>query len=294
VIALYQMVKVASISWVEAARSAAVSEGSEPFHCHYIMQCNLERVKAVYNRPAEQQTIANMMFPRNLLRAGAAAGKALAAACEKRERIRVASGMRDPVARSISLIIFFRDFYGHISRPLNPKVTLSADYVIAALQENWRWVLECREPEQTFEWLLWYMTGAFRTWFAEEMSSAFGVDVLEDAFPVAEGTQKINTSSAEIFFYRMEDMFPEAPAYRALLAEASAFLETPLDLFPSVNTSWTRRSREISAEVRRRFWLPSDMLDAIYSEPAVRHFYTDDEIAAFRKRWLKREADAPA
>jgi hypothetical protein len=72
-----------------------------------------------------------------------------------------------------------------------------------------------------------------------------------------------------------------------LLAEASKFPEATVAEFPVANTSDARRSCALSEEVRRQFWLPEDMLDAIYNEPMVRHFYSRDEIAASRRNWIK-------
>jgi hypothetical protein len=65
------------------------------------------------------------------------------------------------------------------------------------------------------------------------------------------------------------------------------FSRTALTSFPNVNTSTTRRSRALSEEVRRQFWLPDEMLDAIYGEPVVQHFYDRDEILAFKQRWSR-------
>jgi len=285
VILIYQMAKVASRSWVEAAKPSAAKENSLPLHCHYVVPRNRERVEAVFALPAAHQTIANMLMPRNLLRVGASVWEQLQMARQKHEKVRVISGMRDPVARSISLIVFMSDFYGHVSRPLSPSAVLSPEYVMNALQETWKSVLERREPDQTFEWLLWYSTDAFRTWFADEFGAALEVDVVRGRFRSQEAIQRMNTPSADIFVYRVEDMFAEALGRSRLLAQASAFLETPLTSFPSVNTSTTRRSRELSAELRRQFWLPADTLDAIYGEPIVQHFYDREEILAFKQRW---------
>ncbi len=284
-ILVYQMAKVASRSWVTAAKFAPDAEGSLPIHCHYVVPRNRERMQALLGLPPAQQTIANMLFPRALLREGASVWGQIESARQKQEKIKVVSGMRDPVARSISLIVFLSDFYGHVSRPLSPHVAMSADYVVASLQENWRLVLERREPGQTFEWLLWYLTDGFRNWFADEIGVAFGVDVLKGAFQAQEAVQRISTSLANILIYRVEDMLPEASGCARLLAQASTFLETTLTSFPAVNTSSTRRSRALSEEVRRKFWLPADMLDAIYGEPVVQHFYTPAEILGFKKRW---------
>jgi hypothetical protein len=285
VILIHQMAKVASRSWVEAARPAAAKEGSTPFHCHHVVPCNRERIEAIFRLTGPRQTIANMYFPRYLQRSSASAWNEMELARQRREQIRVVAGMRDPVARSISLMVFLCDFFGHVSRPLSPRVALSTEYVIGALQENWKWVLERSEPKESFEWVLWYLTDAYRTWFSSELGAAFGVDVLKGTFQRPEAMQRISTSLADILIYRVEDMLPEALGYPRLLAQASTLLETPLTSLPNVNTSSTRRSRELSAEMRRRFWLPADMIDAIYGEPVVQHFYDRDEILAFKKLW---------
>jgi hypothetical protein len=287
VIFLYQMPKAASRSWIEAAKTALAAENAVPIHCHYAHPSNRDRIAAVFALPTAQQTIANMLMPRALLRMGASAWAQIESAWQGRENIRVVSGTRDPVARSISLIVYMADFFGHVSSPLNPRADMSADYVVSYLQETWRWVLERREPDQTFEWLLWYMTDGFRSWFASELGVVFGVDVLKGAFERQDAMQRMNTSSADVMIYRVEDMRPEASGYARLLAQASTFLGTSLNSFPNVNTSTTRRSRALSEEVRRQFWLPDEMLDAIYGEPVVQHFYDRDEILAFKQKWSR-------
>jgi putative capsular polysaccharide synthesis protein len=287
VIFLYQMPKAASRSWIEAAKTAPVAENAVPIHCHYALPSNRDRIAAVFALPTAQQTIANMLMPRALLRMGASSWAQIQSAWQGRENIRVISGTRDPVARSISLIVYMADFFGHVSAPLNPRADLSADYVVSYLQETWRWVLERREPDQTFEWLLWYMTDGFRSWFASELGVVFGVDVLKGVFERQEAIQRMNTSSADVLIYRVEDMRPEASGYARLLAQASTFLGASLHSFPNINTSTTRRSRALSEEVRRQFWLPDEMLDAIYGEPVVQHFYDREEILAFKQRWSR-------
>ncbi len=199
-ILIHQMAKVASQSWVEAAKLAAATESSLPIHCHYVVPCNRERMKAVFSLPAPQQTIANMLIPRDLLRVGASVWGQIESARQRQEKIRVVSGMRDPVARSISLIVYLCDFYGHVSRPLSPRTAVSPDYVIGALQENWRLVLERKEPGQTFEWLLWYSTDAFRSWFADELGAAFGVDVLQGEFRRQESMQRMSAPLSGHFY----------------------------------------------------------------------------------------------
>jgi hypothetical protein len=285
VIVIHQMAKVASQSWVQAAKTSAMFEGTAPVHCHFIVPANRKRIAAAYDVAEARRTIANMLLPRNMLRAGAAAWSRIGAATQAGDRIRVIAGIRDPVARSISLIVFMADFYGHVSRPLGPHAVMTADYVIEMLKQTWWDVLDCSEPKASFEWLLWYLTGAFRFWFREEFGVAYGVDLLEERDRTWEGICRIDTGATKILIYRAEDMKPAALGHSGLLTAASAFLEIPLGSFPNVNTSDTRRSRVLSEEIRARFRLPEDWLEAIYSEPIVRRFYRDAEIDAFKTRW---------
>lgn len=292
-IIVHQMAKVGSQSWVQAAKSAAEREGSRPFHCHFMVPANRARIAAAYDVPDQRSTISNMLMPRNLLRAGATAWDGLAAARERGERIRVVAGMRDPVARSISMMVFMIDFYGHTVRPLSARADVSAQYVIETLAQTWCNVIEHREPDSTFEWFLWFMTGAFRSWFSEEFAAAYGIDPLALAPRPWDGSQRIDTGDLEILLYRAEDMTPSATEHADLLRRASLFLDTPLASLPKVNTSDTRRSKTLSAEIQNRFCLPCVLINAIYDAPTVRFFYREDEIAGFKERWLENSRRRP-
>jgi len=279
------MGKVASHTWCETVRQVLRREGAQPIHCHFMMPATREHIAAALNAPSGCQTIANMLVAKSTLRDGASAWARVQSAREGNETVRVISGIREPVSRSISIITFLADFYGHVDRPLNPRVPMTPEYVIESLRENWRRVLDRQEPRGTFEWLLWYLTGAYRTWFEEELGAAFGIDVLQTEFSREKASQRITTPAADVLIYRVEDMPPTAPGYMTLLAQASSFLGAPVRDVPVVNTSSTRRSREISAAVRQRFSLPEHMLAPIYDDPVIRHFYTADEISTFQARW---------
>jgi len=282
------MAKVASRSWIEAAKPFAARTGVTPLHCHFVVPRNREMIAAVYRDTTKEQTIANMLLPRSMLRSGAAAWAEIKDARDRGEVIRIITGMRDPVARSISFVVFMADFYGHTTLPLNPRAAVSADYVIAFLQENWKAVLERRAPDSTFEWLLWFVTGAYRTWFDDELRVSYGVDVRATPFERGVGVQRLQGERVDILAYRTEDLAPSSRGHPGLLKHARAFLETGFPEFPNVNTSRTRRSSALSDEVRRRFSLPDDMLDAVYDDATVRHFYSPDEIEGFRRRWSER------
>jgi Putative capsular polysaccharide synthesis protein len=282
---VHQMSKVASHAWLLAAKETLKTDDAQILHCHFMVPSNRERMTTAVKGPSAVPTISNMVMLNETLRRGAAAWERVLSARQTKAPVRVITGMRDPVARSISIIMYMADFLGHVNRALNPRVALTPEYVIEYLRENWRLVLEREEPQASFEWLLWYLTGAYRTWFAEELQTAFGVEVQQGRFDFARGCQRISTPTLDLLVFRVEDMQPAAPAYRALLTEASAFLQAPLQAFPTANTSSARRSREVSEAVRARFSLPGGMLREIYDNPVTRHFYTEQEIANLVARW---------
>lgn len=284
---VYQMAKVASMSWDEAARPAAAREGGTPLHVHFMREDNLSRLMSVLDPAMKQQTIANLLLPRNALRSGNKAREQLEAALARGEETRVISGMRDPVARSVSLLTFMADFYGHVSEPLNPRVEVEADYVVAFLRDIWREVIEGKEPGDTFSYLAWYMTGVYAKWFDIEFAENLKIDIPGRPFIPGEGARIVGKNNVRVLLYRVEDMRPGAVAYSALLSRACEFLDTQMDSLPCSNAATTRRSQQLHSDVSERFRLPRAWLDEIYRAPVMHCFYNSHEIEAFGSRWAE-------
>jgi hypothetical protein len=276
------MAKVASQSWVQAVKSE-YGAGEEPIHSHFAVAANLDRFKEALTGPGLRKTIVNNVVGNAVVRAGVRAGRLLASERQSGRKVKVLTGMRDPVARSISLFMFHVDFYGDVAHPRGAEA--GADTLMEALRNCWTTVLENAEPGSTFEWLNWYTIGLYRTWFASELLAAFDIDVCKARFLREEGVQIQAGTFADALFYRVEDMPPSASSHHSLLKRAGEFFGAPLGSLPVVNASLDRRSQALSRTIRERFRLPPVMLDAIYGEPAVRHFYSDEEIGAFKHRW---------
>ena len=281
-IIVHQMAKVASMAWVEAARLA----GTEPEHTHFLTGRNLEYIAALLQSTEPENTIVNPLMVRTILRKGQRGATALGAARQRGQDIRVITGMRDPVARSVSVLSFFADFCGHAGHRLSARDGADADVVCTALAELWRRVLAGTPPAGSFDRLMWLLIGSYRTWFEEELQAVFDVDVLTGTpFPAREGVQRLRGPQVEILVYRAEDMLPEAPARQYLLEAARELLSVPALTLPQVNTAETRRSYPLYSQTRERFRLPASMLDEIYAPPVIGHFYSPAEIAAFKAKW---------
>lgn len=286
-IIVHQMAKVASRSWIEAAKPAT-AQGEAPVHCHYIVPRDLEQMQARLG--TLRKTISNMVMPNYILRGGRKAWSLVEAARQGGRKIKIITGMRDPVARSISLMMFFIDFIGHVSRPLGPKAQPTAAYVIESLRETWNAVLGGNEPDATFEWMLWRLTGAYANWFEDELLPAYGANIGATPFRSGKAAEQLYTSNADVLVYRVEDMAPASAGHADLLQHAGEFLGMPLRAFPNVNAGRTRRSHALLEELHAHFRLPADMLDRIYAHPVVQHFYAAEEIDVFKRRWREQTA----
>lgn len=283
-ILVYQMAKVASQAWVEAARPAARRGGEEPLHAHYLTAGHLRALEALLKTDGDAGAIARPLIVRDIIRKGRAL-TAVERARDERRPIQVITGMREPVARSISLVSFLADFVGHTGGNLSARDGASAETVCRFLHRLWADVLSGTEPAGGFERLAWRMTGAYRTWFQEELAAVFGLDVFASPFPTVDGARRMRGAGVELLAYRAEDMAAESPNHSALLAAARSFLGAPDLGLPQINTAATRRSHALYQETRARFRLSAAVLDRVYGAPAVAYFYSPDEIAKFKQRW---------
>lgn len=280
-ILVYQMAKVASIAWVEGARN----RGLAPVHMHYLTDRSLSWLEELLLPHTPDDTIVNPLMLRHVVRSGRTAAAEVAAARARGERIQVITGMRDPVARSLSLLFFFADFCGHRNRRLNARSGASPEETCRFLRESWEDILAGSMPAGRFERLLWFMIGSYRDWFTAELQTVFGLDIRSTAFPAAVGAQRLAGPVSEALVYRAEDIPVRASGHVQLCNCADSFLGTSGWSFPEINSGRTRRSAALYEQTLSQFRLPASMLDAIYGAESVAHFYRPAEIALFRDRW---------
>ena len=280
-ILVYQMAKVASIAWVEGAKK----QGLPSIHVHYLTDQSLSWLEELLLPNSPDDTIVNPLMLRHVVRSGRAAVAEVAAARARGERIQVITGMRDPVARSLSLLFFFADFCGHRNRRLNARSGASPQDTCGFLRELWEAVLAGSMPAGRFERLLWFMMGSYRDWFTSELQAVFGLDIHATGFASAAGVQRLSGPVSDALVYRAEDIAVRAAGHRQLCICADAFLGTSGWSFPEINSGRTRRSAALYELTLAQFRLPDSMLDAIYGAGSVRHFYRPAEIGLFRDRW---------
>ena len=177
------------------------------------------------------------------------------------ERVKVITMVRDPVATNLSGL-----FHNHIWWPAELKngcAQPTAD-CLAALRQHF---------------LAHYPHDVPDTWFDMELRALYDVDVYQQPFDAARGYAIYHSAVADVLVLKLEKLNQCA---------AAAFQEfMGLDDFQLVesNVAEDKSYAALYKAFRREMTLPADYLDAMYATRFATHFYTTDELAAFRRKW---------
>lgn len=178
------------------------------------------------------------------------------------ERVKVITMVRDPVATNVSGL-----FHNHAWWPAGVR-QLCAQPSAECLNALQRYFLE-RYPHDVPD-----------TWFDMEVRTLYGVDVYAQPFDRERGYAIYRSDFADVLLLKLEKLNDcAADALRE-------FME--LDDFQLVesNTAEDKSYADLYKAFRRDMPLPESYLDRIYTSHFARHFYADDELAAFRRKWL--------
>jgi hypothetical protein len=173
----------------------------------------------------------------------------------------IITGVREPVARSISA--FFHA--GERSEAFDPL--LEADDIdLGAVVERW---------EST------YWSAARRDWFIDELRAVTDVDVYAEPFPHADGHTTYETTNTRVLLVRNEDIDRVGPAALA------AFLDTPVAPPPGSNRARDKNYAGLYERFMADVKISGEILDHAYESRVAIHFYTPEERAGFRRRWVR-------
>ena len=126
-----------------------------------------------------------------------------------------------------------------------------------------------------------FSTKAALRFFESEVEPTLGVDVYRHPFDPAIGWTVVEGPTSRILVLRYEDL---ATAPAAL----GAFLGSDPVPIPRRNETSAKPLGPAYAELRSDLALPVHALDRIYGSALCRHFYSPEEILAFRARWGAR------
>lgn len=185
----------------------------------------------------------------------------------------IVTAVREPVARTLSHIFWHCHHFRGPGIPIRIGATDAAS-ILEGLRP-----FPYDEPARA-----WWRRDP---WFDANLRDVFGVDVFAEPFDAERGWTVYEKEHARVLLVRMESF--------ARLREALAtFYGIQTD---DVRVVHSNRSEEFAYSdqyeaVKRDLNLSSGLLDEIYESRFVRHFYTDDEVAAFKARWSESRSAA--
>lgn len=279
---MFQMAKVASRSWMRLLDD--MLPNSMVTHFHVISEPARTRIEAIMSQTGDAQTFKYLSMPRlgrppddilPQIRQGKWIGPALT----------IVSGVRDPVARAISLVAFSCNRFGYTRAPVTVRDGGSAESLNLLFFKALRLAQSenCVMEGDTLLTQLAHGIHDYGIWFDQELDAGFGLDVFRTEFNHQARCLQIEGTN-RVFVYRVEDL-PTSAASAAMTLSASNFLGSQFDAVPPENTEGEARFRNLYKEFVRTVKLSKSDLDWFYDEKTVRHFYTDAEIDSFKIRW---------
>lgn len=116
-------------------------------------------------------------------------------------------------------------------------------------------------------------------WFDEEFKEYLKFDIYETSFDKKKGYQIYKNENLEVLLIRVEDL---SRCYREALYE---FTGVYFDELINTNLTDDKESAELNKRFKKNIRIEKEQLEKLYASKYVRHFYTDEEIASFIKKY---------
>ena len=184
--------------------------------------------------------------------------------------------VRDPVARNLSAFFMVLRWF---ELRLTPDEQTSGNLSAARLDELRSLFLE------RFDEHGWEGHDRADEWLTGEFAPALGLDVYDMPFDPERGWAMLENDRFRVVVLRLESFQDASPdAFRQLLGLERVPLE---DRNRSSNSSYGAAYRDFQARIA----LLPGYLARMYESRYARHFYSEEEREAFRRRWAGRDRD---
>ena len=251
ILLVHQMGRAGSMTTVNTLRGTGLDLAV--FHTHWLNPASVERRQNwVKHLPISRQPLnirMSTLISAQLQREGTG-----------RRHWKLVTVFREPIARNVS--VFF----------------LSIDAFVENFQRRYQ------RGELNNETLMGIFLDKFPheqplLWFEQEIEQVFGINVYDQAFLENKGYQVIRTDHVDLLLIKLEQLnHCYRDAFRNLLGVEIPDLEhthvTELDPTKPMYTDFVRNAV-----------FPAEYLDRMYESAFARHFYTDEERDAFRRKW---------
>lgn len=186
-------------------------------------------------------------------------------------RVALISGKRDPVDQIVSGV--FQGIPQLV--PGFARLRAAGKGLLATLEEYA--VHELRRELERGEDSAW---PRLRSFFDDELAPIAGMDALREPIDRSAGFALTTGGDTSVLLYRYEDIGEMLPSALSALTGRRGIR------IVMENMSADKDYADLYREFRAGFRVPADLCAAIYdSDPYLRRFYFDEEIAAFKARW---------
>ncbi len=120
----------------------------------------------------------------------------------------------------------------------------------------------------------------FDDWFNEELKNFTGIDVFDTSFDKKKGSQIIVKKNFKVLFLTLENLNNNYSVICDFLGKKNL-------MFNRYNERDTSVNAKIYKEIVNSIKLPRELLLEIYNRPIVNHFYNEEQVELFIKKWSK-------
>jgi len=191
---------------------------------------------------------------------------------KSRKSVKIVSILREPISQFFSSIFQLQgmEFGGVIIRSIQSGKSFADS--IAQILAHRKWG---NTPNLFFEPL---------NWFDDELKAVFGIDVHAHPFDREKGYSIIKQGNAEVLVMKLEKL----NSLEQVIAE---FVGAPRFKLLNDNVGSDKLYKYLYKQVKQTIKIPREVFDFYYNDPRMGHFYSEEEIAGFLKKWEKNIAD---
>jgi len=171
-------------------------------------------------------------------------------------QIKIITLVREPIARCLS------EFFHHLSSNVWAEISFE-NICIRHLRWSTSWQFD---------------------WFDSELKAFFGVDIYANPFDREKGYSIIKHGNVEVLAMKLEKL-------SSLESVIGEFIGAPQFKLINENEADNKIYKYFYKDVKNTIKIPQDIFDIHYKNPKMDHFYSEEEKAAFLKKWEKNIAD---
>jgi nicotinamidase-related amidase len=189
------------------------------------------------------------------------------------------TGMREPVDRAIAdTFQIFPSLFPCYSE-LQQSGPEFIDFLGTAFVKTWKLQFTELRSSAGEQFSLGGSVRFADRFFSEEFAPITGIDILSKAIDREAGFTLLKSGRTSALVYRYEDI---ERGLAAGLAELTGQRDIEL---ASTNLAAEKSYAALYRDFRANFRIPDELCSAIYESPYIRHFYSDTDVAKFKKRW---------